>query len=374
VPLTLIRPAPELGASAYHMEWDGTRVFAVIEPSVDAERGRELAASTIGAQGIGKWPLLSVEPFEHGSAWLYPFHGGSSLVPMVDGALLPLRTSLDLLTILASHLQASTDVHPGPRPEDVLVDAEGAVSLVGWTAPSGPGVARIAPGHGSPQATQVYRLGVLAAELLSGTSPLAQPTPEAHAAMIRRAMSRILSRPGPMVPDVLKEWLEASLVFNPANRPPLDGTAALLKPLVDALQGPSLREWCAAELQNAKRQHPKDPTGTTMPHAKAPRPDPRASHRTFSDGELPRLDDPTAESAGGAPERVNAVELGAIPVTVGPPAEVARRRPTLPADLFSQDGEVSPPKGPEPAPDRRLAVVILFLMLAVCGLLAYLFG
>ena len=111
--------------------------------------------------------------------------------------------------------------------------------------------------------------------------------------------------------------------------------------------------------------------GQSIPH------DSGTGHVT---GEALYIDDITAVSAGSTPGTYRRVELGSIPVTVGPPPEVARMRPSLPPDLFDDDRSV--PDAPQleeetttiPAHQVRPGVAIGFVLttLLILALLAYL--
>ena len=326
----------------------------------------------IGRAADGVWPLVAVVPSAGRRAHVYPFVAALSAGGLVDAELPPVAVATAIIGRLAAVLAAlgaDAHGHPGPFPEDVLIRAEGDVVLTGFVSASGE--RRQAPGNGGGEAALVYRLGALYAELLCGSHPSDPIDRGAHDQQLRRIVIRVLSRADTPATDRYRDWLQRMLAWDPSLRPPLARVAAELAAVTAELRGPSLADWAAAEgperIRSALPRVPRRRTTASMrtaPREEVTKETEVAGMRTLPGFavELPDVDDDTAVSYGAEPLPLPPRELGTIPVSVGPPAEVARRRPRLPAEIFSDEGA---PARRTPATDGRRVLVVAAALLAV---------
>jgi len=404
--LTLLEPHPAWSPAAHRGRLADRDVVALLGPKVEGavERSRERGAPHIGVERPGSLTLLDVVPADGRAAWLYPPTDGVSLGCVLAGELPPIRVAAELVAAVADRLLALGDDgvrHPGPAPHDVLVTPDGEVWLTGFVGPTLPDPGRRPPGPpGSPEADAVYRLGVLLSELLTGGTPPAHTTEEDHLAIVRRVLIRIMSRPGPVFSERYRDWVQGMLAFAPDDRPLLSRIPTALRSLAEEVPGLASEAWCAEEVPRRRRTavHPPRPDVRTTDQLEVRdmvRPDAvtRETQRhgtdTLSGSEELPLDDVTAVSHGSEPRRPtprrSRPEVGAIPVSVGPPAEVARKRPTLPAELFSEDASTRPktPTPPRPSmtsspgdpgalalPSTRTLVLVSVGLLVLCVVLA----
>jgi hypothetical protein len=295
----------------------------------------------VNRQVAGMWPLLGVEDLEGRAAWIYPAHDGLSGATLIARPP-PMRVCLELshsvLRLLRS-LAEEGDHHPGPMPEDVLVGPDGSVHLAGFVGPSSQHPSRVAPGSdASSDASLAYRFGVFACELLGSTVPAHGEDDDAQRKLQRRVAIRIMSRPGPVIDEQVRNELVRCLSFEPQDRPTLDVVAeALFHGAEVLLQQPDLPTWTRRGVPEGLALTQASPRSTLELPARDLLTDAGHDDDRFVD------DDVTAVSAGSTPGTYRRLELGSIPVTVGPPPEVARMRPSIPPDLFDDD-----PSEPEP--------------------------
>lgn len=362
-------------------------LLAPYQPSGVA-RAREAAGPALGMRGEGILGLLEIRAENQRIAWVY--EGGEALAVsrLPDEATLGPRAVAGLVHRVARALVAFPG-HPGPEADDVLLLADGEVRVIGFARPFAAPAAQRPPGRPDPEAERVYRLGALTATLLGG--PLQRGAdPSAHDAVVRRALIRAMSAPGPALGDRYLDLLRGMLAFDPDDRPPLTAVVQGMAELAERAGGPSLSDvvargfprWLAAASG-------EDPDETTLPQEwlgfDVGTPDLTVEtvtdRRSLSEpilGDLTAEDEPTVDSELGVVPQVgtppSVVERGSIPVAVGPPAEVASRRPTLPSDLFeatpapSTPADVTTPLRASPArpaelPDAppwlRIAAVLL---------------
>ncbi len=381
--LILTQPAPAFGANAHRGEWSGREVVALLGPEVEGavEASRDRAEPFIGLERRGVWPLIDVVAHEGRAAWLYPLHRGTSLISLLVKPP-PMRVCLELALAVLDRLEDfATEglTHPGPLPEDVWVDAAGKVSLLSFVGPSLPSASRKAPNAGLSEAADgMYRFGVLACELLGGEVAGPGATDDDQRTVQRRAAIRMMSRPGPVLDEAARNEIVRCLAFDPEERPSIETVRSALTTATAALQQPSLEQWAAWGLAehlgltaSGARTTLEVATWDLLTDA---------MHTSTEMGFID--DDVTAVSAGSCPDTCRHVELGSIPVTVGPPPELARMRPTLPPDLFDEPVSVAPEPAPiEASPGapptgramRTLMLVSVVLIVVALALAAYLF-
>lgn len=399
--LTLLDPFPAWSPAAHRARYGDRDVVALLGPEVAgaAERSRARSASEIGRERPGALTLIDVVEHEGRAVWVYPGTEGITLGCVVDGELPPLRVAAELVAAVADRLVSMPEglAHPGPAPADVVLTADSRVTLTGFVGPTLPDPGRRPPqGESTPEADMVYRLGVLLAELLTGSTPPSHSGQADHDATVRRVLIRIMSRPGPVFPERYRDWVQGMLAYDPDQRPVLSRVATSLRSLVADLPGPDLAVWAADEVP--RRHHTALPASRSSVRTTdqldvrdipqrdmSTRETQRPGTDTLSGNEELPLDDVTAISTGSEPPpRPSRPEVGAIPVSVGPPVEVARMRPTLPPELFSEEDPTEsrrpvsiPPEDttPEGLPSgKTLAIVAAVLCLLSLALSAYLFG
>ncbi len=377
--LVLGEAAPAWSPTATRGRYGDRPVIALLGPQVEgaAARGRERSVAWIGREIEGVWPLLEVVEVDGRGAWLYPHHAGVSLGPLVDGELVPMRVACEIVAELSQRVAAlgpDGEGHPGPLPEDVLLDAEGRIHISGFVGPTLPDPSRHDPCPAGAGESVVYRLGVLLAELLCGSAPQSSSSRAAHESAVRRVIIRVMARPGPGLPERLRDVVQAMLAWDPTARPSLTRVGPTLALLAADLPGSSLSEWAILEVPaRARTALPLQSPRTTRPLRHVPREEVTretvlAGMATLS-GDPAERDDITAISLGSEPRVSPPRELGTIPVSVGPPPEVARKRPTLPAELFSDEG-AAPRPAPRAPPRLRWVWGSAFLLLAAALALA----
>jgi hypothetical protein len=150
--------------------------------------------------------------------------------------------------------------HPAPSPEDVLVDTAGRVKLAGFRvsraedAPSVPPKGYAAPEGGAAPPAATYLVGALLVELLSGESPPeAAADPERHEAAVRRALIRVLARPGDTPGEPVVAAIRSALAHDPTVRGGPGALGKKLRELAVALQSPGLRAWAPGSIPSVQR-------------------------------------------------------------------------------------------------------------------------
>lgn len=378
--LELQGPCPWWADSAHRGRWRGRDVVAWLGAEVAddaaAERARERAQPWLGRSPPGVVPLLGFELAGRRPAWVYepPDGVSAAVLASADRDGLPLRVATELAAGAAVALAALGDrahAHAGPELHHVLVSPTGRLALSHLAGPGPRSPACREPRGRDDDVAVVWRLGVLLAQLLTGQAPPPVTDPSSHDAADRRLTVRMMARGGPPAPPELRAWLSALLALEPLDRPALALVGPGLTELAVQLPGPGLVEWTLDQvpvLRARAAQRPAPPA--LQAHAETTgdlerRPD--RTEEVVLGGDL-LDDDDTALSADAETTGANpSVEPGAIPVGVGPPAELLRRlRPTpLPAEHVSESMSQ-----PLPVPPRYRALVVGAVVgLALVGLL-----
>ena len=157
--------------------------------------------------------------------------------------------------------------HPGPAPSDLLIDSVGAIKLAGFDLesedgpklPTEPGYEPLQPG--TPEQRGVYGLAALLVHLLGGEKPGVAGSDEGRQdAVIRRAVIRVLARPGEAVPDSIIDLIKAGLAFDPEERPEFTVMEDELARAAGELRSEALRAWAPTAvpglLQMAEKGYP----------------------------------------------------------------------------------------------------------------------
>lgn len=152
-------------------------------------------------------------------------------------------------------------IHLGPAPSELLVDSTGSLRVAGFSievegapglrAPSG--YAPFKPG--TPAQRAVYGLGALLVHLLGGERPgTAGDDSRRQSAVIRRAVIRVLSRPGEAVPDSMTDLIRSVLAFEPEDRPPLSELQDVLASAAEQFRSAGLRTWAPDRVPGLLKQ------------------------------------------------------------------------------------------------------------------------
>jgi hypothetical protein len=225
--------------------------------------------------------LLHITKASGRPLWVYEGFEAASLdrvlqVLGAQGEFLPIRTCLQVVTAAAEGLEAGIEsarsadgltgpmpeiFHPGAGPTEVLVDGQGQVKVAGFrvrrsgdAGEPGP-IGYVAPVDGSPEANAVFALGALLVHLLAGEAPAAgSPDPERHRSIIRRALIRVLSRPGEAVSDPVIDLIRECLCVEAAERPGLTRLQELLAARAEEAGDAGLDGWAPVKISPILQQ------------------------------------------------------------------------------------------------------------------------
>jgi len=222
--------------------------------------------------------LLHVTRVDGSVAWVYEGAQAVSVARALDvantrGEFFPAKAAIEIVGRALQGIRAALTqgdgiqgpgtcvLHLGAAPSEILIDAVGAVRVAGFslakdqlvqqTAPTG-----YAPAHpGTPDQRAAYGMGALLVHLLGGERP-AEAGVEAprQDAVIRRAMIRVLARPGEAVPEALTELIRSALSFDPEERPELSAIEDALFSAAQQLRSAGLRTWATTTIPNLLTQ------------------------------------------------------------------------------------------------------------------------
>ncbi len=139
--------------------------------------------------------------------------------------------------------------HPGPTPDDILLDAEGVPRVCGFEVWRDGAVQESAPGYHCPvdslgEPALVYGLTALLVELFTGERPpISSRQVERHVEMVRRVQVKVMARPGDRLPEMLVDLVGAGLSHDPSARPTLASMEQALAEVENRANGPSLEVW-----------------------------------------------------------------------------------------------------------------------------------
>ena len=360
--------------------------IAVLAPEtthLPVDLAREQAVEALQLEDPGVFPLLGVTAHAGYVAWVYGDSSALSLAHTLDTDdehdLLPTRAGAEVVARVAEilvGLQAAGQAHGGPAPADVFLTESGAIRLAGFAGPPH-GI----PAPGSTLASEsalVYRLGVLLAHLVGGARPAAASEEGAHAALVRRALIRAMARPGPVLTERYGDWLRGMLAWDPAERPPLTAVPTGLRKVAEATGGASLEEWAETNVKRilerrAQRvaEEERRPVATDEVDWRSRVQTGAPPARLKTEGTTQRRlrvvatgeemeDDPTIEDTYDSSVGLLGARppTDAMPVEVGPPAEVAARRYSLPEGFLeaaAESWETLDEEGPRPGSWGALA-------------------
>jgi hypothetical protein len=211
-------------------------------------------------------------------AWVYEGFQAVSLARALDVAnankeFLPARAAVEAVERASQGIRAALTqgqniqgspgpvIHLGPAPSELLVDSTGSLRVAGFSievegapglrAPSG--YAPFKPG--TPAQRAVYGLGALLVHLLGGERPgTAGDDARRQSAVIRRAVIRVLSRPGEAVPDTMTDLIRSVLAFEPEDRPTLSELQDVLVSAAEQFGSAGLRTWAPERVPGLLKQ------------------------------------------------------------------------------------------------------------------------
>lgn len=367
---------------------DGSRepVTALVGPrtgSPDAlARARKLARVPLTLRHEGVVRLIDVVELKGRIAWCYErveAIGVGHLVRREDANALSARSAAELVAQVAEVLLALGGPglhHPGPEPSDLLLSMDGQVRILGFCGPFPQDPSMRPPQPEAVEPGAVYRLGVLLASLLGGHTPSPATDASAHEVLVRRALIRAMSRPGPVLSDRYGQWIRHMLAWAPAERPPLSAVPAGLRSVGWATGGQGLAEWAQSVVPELSAgitsrrgedggslpllDDTSDP-GNLRAIAQSGPPPPRRLREperlttsTPVEGvptsERERVEDDVTQEASWDPEagvmvsRSRRSRPDTIPVDIGPPPEAMKKRPpTLPPGFLGGEKDDDTP-------------------------------
>ena len=313
----------------------------------------EEAAYAMDERTAGVLPLLAIVEHDRRVAWVYEDFDGVALLSVAGDAsetVVPARVAAELVSKLVGILTSlpGPTRHPGPEDWDVLVDESGSVRLTGLVGPYPRSPRLFAPYGDTGDAALVFRLGVYLGTLLAGAPPDQATDETGHASTVRRLLVRAMARPNVLMPESLGSLLKSMLAWDPDDRPRLQALPQLLRDCIDASQ-PELADWCAQHIGSVRRGAVKraqllrgeysaeafgegdDLTAVEEPTAVVLT-DPSASPSHLSD-ETQQTHRRALDKNGRAGGSLNPSKF---PVVVGPPPEIATKRPTLPPGFLGE--------------------------------------
>lgn len=410
-PLEITGPYNAWHGAAFRGRWAGPRgaepVVVLLGPEGASEealgKARAASAAALDLRAPGVQPLLAVEKVGDRLGWVYAPIDGIGLLHTVGAesrALLSTRAAADLVARIAEILMAvGAHRNRGPEPSDIIVDARAGVFISGFAGPFPSPPAMRAPRGDEGDSAAVYRLGVLFAHLLSGVAPQAASEKSAHAALVRRALIRVMARPGPVLPERYGDWIRGMLAWEPTERPPLSSVPEGLRQVAAAVGGESLREWAGRHVSplierslpgaGSAAPLPKDDEATDARTDHGPlivdsAPPRRAKKAVstvgFREGDAPIPADVEDEATQEVPTNLNLdhtapvrAPVPTMPVRVGPPPEAIREL-SLPSGFLQTP--IEPPEiievrarpGGVSVAIYVLCVIILLACAAVLGL------
>lgn len=209
------------------------------------EEARTVAA--LRARGVVEIYDIRAERDEHGEAMTYlvmQFLEGRSLHAVIEGqAPMPAQRVLPMLAQVADALDVAHRagiVHRDIKPANIIVDAEGTPTILDFgialrrdqTALTATGTVLGTVGYASPEqlrgedltgASDLYSLGVIAYECLSGAIPFDRNSP---AAVITGHLHGTPPPLPPSVPSVAAELVDWAMAKDPEDRPASAGMFA----------------------------------------------------------------------------------------------------------------------------------------------------
>ena len=379
--------------TAYAAKWaDGpmTQPVMIFLGPEGGTHPAQAASEWVGKQAPGLAQLHRVVPIRSRWATVYPrIHalGLVHLLPKTDSDGIPMRCAAELVAQVAETLHGLGPaglLHQGPSLKDLGLDAEGQTHLVGFVGLWPPDATLEDPMRGRPDAVMVWRLGLLLAQLVGGRVPPLDSR-ENHEAGLRRILIRAMSRKGASLTERYRDYLAGMLAWEPSQRPPLSSIAKGLRAVARKMNEPDLASWALEaippKLVQAHTPKPEHTEKTTLLDALT---EPADSTLGESAGRLslPRFqtlpgvdlaalrDEQTVEAAlvpGPRDDSQRAGhEPGIIPVTIGPPAEALRSRPSLPPGFLSG---IQPQTPPEPSTTRTIIWLVVATLAGISQML-----
>ena len=187
---------------------------------------------------------------------------------------LPTRAAVEVAAAVGIALEEALKVsdetrrviHAGPAPEHVLIDIAGRIKLAGLRVALAHEPMPAAPrGYGAPERSPswqaaTYAVAALLIELLSGEPPPeAGRDPEQHESALRRAMIRVLARPGDPPGETVVTALRQGLSYDPSPRGTPGAFGRMLREIAVSLQSPGLRAWAPGSIPSVQRYSTASP-------------------------------------------------------------------------------------------------------------------
>ena len=188
----------------------------------------------------------------------------AQVVPSRVAVVLAAAVAKALAAVYALEADGWRGAHVGCGPEQLLLRRDGSIRLAGSTVEGPGGRVEARAGYRPPEGGSgegTYMVGALLVELLTGEAPPSADGDRArHEQAVRRAVIRVLARPGDNPGESVGRLLQRVLAYDPATRGSVAELARYLEDLAARLPGVSPAAWLPDVLAAVLRALPPEPS------------------------------------------------------------------------------------------------------------------